>query len=112
MYAYDPVRTMARAYEALAAGDIDGFVRPLAPAIVTPVLTQILGSVPADATALRLTAATFQFANGRLRVNGYCQAIRRTDGTHLRAPFCHEWQLMYGVAWRFDTHPERTTLDV
>src|ERR1700727_784558 len=99
-YTIDHRRILQRAYEGLAAGDLDVFVKPLAPGIVKPVLAKLLQPFTTEVLDLRIDATQFTLARGRVQVEGVYSALTRADGSRVTAPFRHEWDVMYGVAWR------------
>jgi hypothetical protein len=100
-YAIDNRRIMQRAYAWLAAGDVRGFLKPIAPGIVGRVLATVLHPFPFEVLYLRVVATEFTVTSGRVIVSGLYMAARRADRAGVCAPFRHEWNLTYGVAWRF-----------
>lgn len=101
-YEHDPMRAMRGAYAALSAGDVDGFVRPLAGVIVDPVLRELCGSIDREVVDLRVIATGFARSRGQIVVTGRCEATDRATGQPLTAAFEHRWDVMYGVVWRFE----------
>lgn len=99
-YAIDNRRIMERAYAALAAGDLRGFVKPLAPKLVNSALEEVLHPFAVDVDDLRIDPREVTVAPDRVIVTGRYWATRRGDRVGLAAAFRHEWHMTYGVAWR------------
>lgn len=110
-FTHDPVEAMSRAYRALADDDLDGFARPLAPGIVPGVIAQIQRGIDGDVGDLRTTAIAFEPSRDHMLVRGRFEATDRRTGTRVCADFRHEWELMYGLAWRFEQHVDAPRLD-
>jgi len=125
-YSLDCGRVMRRAYEALAAGDLDGFTKRLAPDIqycdarapltaarlraISAVLREILQPFKVKVSDLVIEPQDFIVSRGRVPVTGRYTAISLDDEEHLHESFTHVWELLYGVPWRLTMGTETTPL--
>jgi hypothetical protein len=103
-YSHSYVKAMTRAYQGLAARNLDEFTKPLARGVVPSVLQELCRAFAIEVSDLSVIATDFSLNRSRLRVTGHLEATVRGEVVRLRAAFRHDWELAYGVAWRLTQH--------
>ncbi len=116
------VTRVRRAYEALGAGDLAGFLAVLDPQVEWHEMTglpyggvyrgpdavaaAVLAPIGRDVEALRVTPREFLKAGNRVVVLGDYTGQGRETGTRFVAPFAHVWTLRDRFAARFEQYTD------